>query len=104
MTGLLTQSAPFRTISIKELHPSYGAEIIGADFQNMSDEQFRETKAAMAKVFVASLIEHFYSHLFPSMAFSFSATRACQMLNMSTSLRASASSTTCEDILPAGVS
>jgi alpha-ketoglutarate-dependent 2,4-dichlorophenoxyacetate dioxygenase len=50
MPGLVTQTMPFRTISIKELHPSFGAEVLEADFQNMSEEQFREIKAAMAKV------------------------------------------------------
>lgn len=50
MPGVLLQDTPFQTISIKELHPSYGAEVIGADFKNMSDEQFKEIKAAMAKV------------------------------------------------------
>ena len=50
MPGILLKDTPFETITIKELHPSYGAEIIGADFHNMSDEQFKEIKAAMAKV------------------------------------------------------
>ncbi|KAF2263888.1 taurine catabolism dioxygenase [Lojkania enalia] len=48
MPGLL-QDTPFQTITVKELHPTYVAEIHGADFENMSDEQFREIKAAMAK-------------------------------------------------------
>ena len=50
MPGRLTQDTPFETISIKELHPTYGAEVIGANFQNMSDKQFTEIRAAMAKV------------------------------------------------------
>jgi alpha-ketoglutarate-dependent 2,4-dichlorophenoxyacetate dioxygenase len=50
MPGLVTQNAPFQTISIRELHPSFGAEVLDADFQNMSEEQFQEIKAAMAKV------------------------------------------------------
>ncbi|KAH7386933.1 hypothetical protein DE146DRAFT_680775 [Phaeosphaeria sp. MPI-PUGE-AT-0046c] len=49
MPGLLTQSTPFRTITVKELHASFGAEIQDVDFQNMSEEQFQEIKAAMAK-------------------------------------------------------
>jgi alpha-ketoglutarate-dependent 2,4-dichlorophenoxyacetate dioxygenase len=65
MPGLLAQSAPFRTISIKELHRSYGAEIIGADFQNMSDEQFHEIKAAMAKVPDTTLLIYFQHSPFP---------------------------------------
>lgn len=50
MPGLLTQETPFETITVKELHPSYGAEIIGADFHNLSDNQLQEIKSAMAKV------------------------------------------------------
>jgi hypothetical protein len=50
MPGVLLQDTPFKTITIKELHPSYGAEVIGADFSNMSEEQFQEIRAAMAKV------------------------------------------------------
>ncbi|KAF2639025.1 taurine catabolism dioxygenase [Massarina eburnea CBS 473.64] len=49
MPGVLLQDAPFQTITVKELHPTFGAEVIGADFQNMKDEQFNEIKAAMAK-------------------------------------------------------
>ncbi|KAF2115082.1 hypothetical protein BDV96DRAFT_646931 [Lophiotrema nucula] len=49
MPGVLLQDEPFRTISVKELHPSYGAEVVGANFHNMSDEQLNEIKAAMAK-------------------------------------------------------
>ncbi|KAF2181659.1 taurine catabolism dioxygenase [Zopfia rhizophila CBS 207.26] len=49
MPGLFTQDAPFKTVTIKEVHPTFGAEILGADFHNMSDEQLKEIKAAMAK-------------------------------------------------------
>lgn len=50
MPGTLLQDTPFETISIRELHPTYGAEVIGVNFQEMADEQLREIKAAMAKV------------------------------------------------------
>lgn len=50
MPGVLLQDAPFKTISVKELHPTFGAEVIGANFHDMSDEQLQEIKAAMAKV------------------------------------------------------
>ncbi|KAF2012472.1 taurine catabolism dioxygenase [Aaosphaeria arxii CBS 175.79] len=49
MPGLLTQDTPFETISIKELHSTFAAEVIGADFHNMSDKQLKEIKSAMAK-------------------------------------------------------
>jgi len=50
MPGLIIQDTPFETITIKELHPSYGAEIVGCDFSSMPDQQLLEIKAAMAKV------------------------------------------------------
>jgi alpha-ketoglutarate-dependent 2,4-dichlorophenoxyacetate dioxygenase len=50
MPGPLAEASHFKTITVKELHPSYGAEIIGADFENATDEQFQEIKSAMAKV------------------------------------------------------
>lgn len=49
MPGLI-QQPHFKTITVKELHPSFGAEIQGVDFDNLSDEQFDELKAALAKV------------------------------------------------------
>lgn len=49
MPGLV-QESPFKTITVKELHPTFGAEIEGADFVNTTDEQFEEIKAALAKV------------------------------------------------------
>ncbi|KAI1099230.1 taurine catabolism dioxygenase [Jackrogersella minutella] len=48
MPGLI-QESPFQTITVKELHPTFGAEVGGVNFQNLSDEQFREILAAMAK-------------------------------------------------------
>jgi alpha-ketoglutarate-dependent 2,4-dichlorophenoxyacetate dioxygenase len=49
MPGLLTEDTSWKTIAVKPLHPTYGAEITGADFHDMSEEQFNEIKAAMAK-------------------------------------------------------
>lgn len=49
MPGLIRET-PFETITVKELHPTFGAEILGANFQNMSDEQLEEIKSALAKV------------------------------------------------------
>jgi len=50
MPGTLIQNGPFHTITIKELHPTFGAEIVGVDFSRISDSQLGEIKAAMAKV------------------------------------------------------
>lgn len=49
MPGLI-QESPFKTIAVKELHPTFGAEVSGVNFQDLSDEQFREIVSAMAKV------------------------------------------------------
>ncbi|KAI0169298.1 taurine catabolism dioxygenase [Hypoxylon sp. FL1284] len=48
MPGLI-QESPFKTITVKELHPTFAAEVSGVNFQNLSDEQFEEIVAAMAK-------------------------------------------------------
>ena len=49
MPGLI-QETPFKTITIKELHPTFGAEVQGVNFAQLSDEQFQEVQAALAKV------------------------------------------------------
>jgi len=49
MPGIISQ--PFKTLTVKELHPTFGAEVSGIDFtQPVPDEQFQEILAAMAKV------------------------------------------------------
>jgi hypothetical protein len=95
MPGLITQNLPFQTISIKELHPSYGAEVIGADFQSMTDEQFQEIKAAMAKVPLSyQPTSTHHSHSISTVSLS-SATPVYLTPNTSISLHASALSITC---------
>ena len=37
-------------LHVKELHPTFGAEIEGVDFNNVSDEVFAQILAAMSKV------------------------------------------------------
>ncbi|KAF2846422.1 alpha-ketoglutarate-dependent 2,4-dichlorophenoxyacetate dioxygenase [Plenodomus tracheiphilus IPT5] len=39
----------FKTFSVTELHPTFGAEIEGVNFPNPSEEQFKELLQAMAK-------------------------------------------------------
>ena len=48
--GTSREHREFKTFRVKELHPSFGAEIEGVDFPNPSEEQFREILAAMSKV------------------------------------------------------
>ncbi|KAI1074211.1 taurine catabolism dioxygenase [Whalleya microplaca] len=50
----LTEESPLKTIAVKELHPTFAAEITGVNFQDLSEEQFSETIAAMAKYGVCS--------------------------------------------------
>ncbi|KAI1396780.1 taurine catabolism dioxygenase [Hypoxylon fuscum] len=48
MPGLV-QETPFKTITVKELHPTFAAEVSGVNFQDLSEEPFGEIVAAMAK-------------------------------------------------------
>ncbi|KAG9187949.1 alpha-ketoglutarate-dependent 2,4-dichlorophenoxyacetate dioxygenase [Alternaria panax] len=49
MLGQIINGDVFRTIKVKQLHPTSGAEVIDADFTILSEEQFDEIKQAMAK-------------------------------------------------------
>lgn len=45
------QGYKFKTLTIKELQPTFGAEVSGLDFsQNIPDDAFEEVLKAMAKV------------------------------------------------------
>ncbi|KAH8778506.1 hypothetical protein F5883DRAFT_215803 [Diaporthe sp. PMI_573] len=48
MPGTIQEPSP-EGLTVKELHPTFGAEIEGVDFENLSDAQFAEIKAALAK-------------------------------------------------------
>lgn len=46
----ITPTTPFKTISIKKLHPTFAAEVTNVDFQNgITDEQMDEILAAITK-------------------------------------------------------
>lgn len=45
-----TRKFIFKTFRVKELHPTFGAEVEGVDFSNITDGQFVELLQAMAKV------------------------------------------------------
>lgn len=49
MPGLI-QETPFKAFEVRELHPTFAAEIIAVDFTNVSDETLQEIRTAMAKV------------------------------------------------------
>ncbi|KAI1366458.1 alpha-ketoglutarate-dependent 2,4-dichlorophenoxyacetate dioxygenase [Xylaria arbuscula] len=50
MPGLVQEDErSFKTIEIKELHPTFAAEVFGVNFEDVSEEQFSEIMAAMAK-------------------------------------------------------
>ena len=52
-----TQGDNFKTLSIKELHPTFGAEVSGVDFsQNIPDDVFEEILKAMAKVYTVVIV------------------------------------------------
>ena len=46
----LIQETPFKTFTVRELHPTFGAEIQGVDWEHLTDEGLQEIVAAMAKV------------------------------------------------------
>lgn len=48
--GSYAEEPEFKTITVEKLHPTFGAEVRGVNFQDLSDEQFNEIFAAMAKV------------------------------------------------------
>jgi alpha-ketoglutarate-dependent 2,4-dichlorophenoxyacetate dioxygenase len=48
--GSSPRGSDFKTFRVKELHPSFGAEIAGVDFPNLRKDQFEELLQAMAKV------------------------------------------------------
>lgn len=50
MPGIIQKEPSPGGLTIKELHPTFGAEIEGVDFENLSEAQFAEIKSAMAKV------------------------------------------------------
>ena len=49
MPGLITEHSS-QSLEIKELHPTFGAEITGLNLKECTDDQFQELLAAMAKV------------------------------------------------------
>ena len=49
MPGLI-QKSTFDQLKITPIHATFGAEVEGVDFANLSDEVYNEILAAMAKV------------------------------------------------------
>ncbi|KAK7926491.1 hypothetical protein PG985_003489 [Apiospora marii] len=43
------ETPTFKTIQVKELHPTFAAEVTGVDFPDVPEKQFAEILAAMAK-------------------------------------------------------
>lgn len=61
MPGII-QEPSAEGLTVKELHPTFGAEIEGVDFENLSEAQFAGIKSALAKVLSQRL--DFIFHLF----------------------------------------
>ncbi|KXX80712.1 Alpha-ketoglutarate-dependent 2,4-dichlorophenoxyacetate dioxygenase [Madurella mycetomatis] len=49
MSSILIQDTPYKTLSVKEIRPDFGAEVSGVDFEATSDEQIKELLAVLAK-------------------------------------------------------
>lgn len=57
MASPVNEDPEFNTIQIKKLHPTFGAEISGINFQEpIPDEQFQEILKASAKVGLQDLL------------------------------------------------
>lgn len=50
MPGLIQEEQNAQKFNIKQLHPTFGAEITDVNLTNVSDETFQQILAAMAKV------------------------------------------------------
>jgi alpha-ketoglutarate-dependent 2,4-dichlorophenoxyacetate dioxygenase len=51
----MPHAEPYKNIQIKELHPTFGAEILGVDFSKpVPDDVFDEILAAITKVGVSA--------------------------------------------------
>jgi alpha-ketoglutarate-dependent 2,4-dichlorophenoxyacetate dioxygenase len=49
----LPNNGGYETITVEELHPTFAAEVKGVDFARLSEKQFKEVTAALAKVSVS---------------------------------------------------
>ena len=84
MPGIISQ--PFKTLTVNELHPTFGAEVSGIDFtQPIPDGQFQDILAAMAKVGSSRSILHerklMPSHSMASASFATQASMTLRMWN-----------------------
>lgn len=50
MPGLTADHSNNSKLTVNPLHPTFGAEVDGVDFGNLSDNDFQEILALMAKV------------------------------------------------------
>lgn len=100
MPGIATDPV-FHLISVKELHPTFGAEISGVDFsREVPDDVFQEILAAITKVSISCPVYPLFDTVIlltilpASMASASSVTPASTTSATSGSLRSSASWTT----------
>jgi alpha-ketoglutarate-dependent 2,4-dichlorophenoxyacetate dioxygenase len=51
LTAIMPHAEPYKHIQVKELHPTFGAEVFGVDFsQPVPDDVFDDILAAITKV------------------------------------------------------
>lgn len=56
----MPHAEPYKHIQVKELHPTFGAEVSGIDFsQPVPDDVFADVLAAITKVIAYQRLKHF---------------------------------------------
>jgi len=56
MLGILIQDTHFWNITAKELRPTHGAEVLGLDFDSISDEQFNRVRSCFGLGWLCSTL------------------------------------------------
>lgn len=54
MPGIFSESKPESQLNVKPLHPTFGAEVEGVNFETLTDDDFEKIRALMAKVTILS--------------------------------------------------
>lgn len=52
MPGIVSESKPESHLNVKPLHPTFGAEVEGVNFETLTDDDFEQIRALMAKVII----------------------------------------------------
>jgi len=59
MAGVLYIDTSFAKITVKPVHPTFGAEVVVSDWKNLDDETVQEISRACNKVSFWTALPHF---------------------------------------------